>query len=280
MKNIFKYFIKHAKFYRAIEFCVLIFMMSSCGIPTALYLSNSENDESSYYEFSSEKISDLSYTTTLKLNIRDTEKQVNNTPSICYFYAIYPENSDISESVFSNAITNEFNDEYYNKYPGKRLNISNDDPYVLNITKNDNNIKLYKFSYNDEDQLPLAYLATMKSFIYNNDYEILLSIDYDETNKIITFNESTSSNVLQSNINSSFVDSSNLKLKRYISKNESFIDSNIDNTDKDYLYVNDIDEINLNSNFKILVFAAISIEGTNFSNIFWSELHPVGSLSL
>lgn len=279
MKNILKYFIKHTKFYRAIIFCVLILLLASCGIPTALYLSNSESDDSSYYEFNSEKIDDVTYKTTLKLNIIDTDKKVVGTPSICYFYSIYPENSDISESVFSSTIVSNFNSEYYNKYPGKRLDISVDDPYVLNISKNDNDIKLYKFSYNDEDQLPLSYLATIETFNYNNDYEIEFSINYDDTNKVFEFNETTSTIVFQSSVNSSLEDPLNLELKRYLSKNESFINTNIDNTDKDYLYISDIAEINKNSNYEILVFSAMTIEG-DFSNIFWTELHPVGSFSL
>lgn len=274
---------KHTKFCRATILCVFLFLFSSCGIPTYLYLLDSESDDYSYCEFDSTSNSDGSISTNLKFNI-DSSYEVDGTPSICYFYAIYPSSisSDVSEKYFSDYIVSEFEDTYSDNYPGQRLDTSSDESYVLIYETNDIDIKLYKFTYDGLEQDALSYLAT--AYDYDNDsfsyvdWDVNFDISYNSTDNYFEFtqDDSDTDSFTTKNSLDNYVDTENLTLKRY--NKSKFITSDISTSDYDYLCT-DIDEVNESVDFTVYVYAALTVEG-NFTNIVWSDLHEVGSFDL
>ncbi len=283
MYKIYLFVNKRTKKNRALFFCVLFFLiLSSCGIPTFLSLEEGENSETSYYEFNTSDNDDNSKTTNVKFNIVDDITQVVDTPSICYFYAICPSNLNISENTFNKSIINGFDNIYSHKIPGQRLNISNDDPYVLKKEIDDVDIKLYKFNYkflNQDvlDQKALSYLATAydSNFKYNDVYDANFQISYNSISKQFDLNEIDSIKIYKTiDDTSSYVEPINLSLVRY--NDDNFINSEIKSTDLDYKC---IDDVNNSSTYKVYVYAALTVEG-EFTNIFWSNLHKVGEFDI
>lgn len=277
MKDIYLFLKKHATNYRAIICCVLLIFITSCGIPTVLIVNDGVVSDQSYYEFSSSVDSSTSISTNLKFNLIDDSFQVNQSPSLVFFYSICP-TSIITETTFSNKIETEFNSTYSHQYPGRRFNISKDDPYLINVENNSNNYKLYKFTYNELEQLPLEYISTLKSLEYGKDYDVNFQIVFDSINNNFMLSETTSPKFFKTLSNNNYIDSEDLILQRAINK-ENFINSNIEETDLDYLSTNLNDLNNSNTTYKVIVFCAMTIEG-DFSNIFWSNLHKVGSFEL
>jgi hypothetical protein len=257
---------------------VSLFFLISCGIPTYVSLNNGDiGDDISYYSFNSTPPIDDYITTNLEFHFIDSSFVVDDSPSVCYFYSIFPDDGQ-SETIYSSDIINKFENTYSTPL-GRPLDTSQSDESVINIDKNDYNIKLYKFSYNDLDQKPTTYLATINALPY--DYVTYVS-DFKiskiglANNISFILNEETD-NFKSKDSSNNFIVSKNLQLKRY--NNQLFINSSINaNNDFEYLYLPN-DEIIININYKVLVFAALSVEG-DFSNIFWSELHKVGSFDI
>lgn len=271
---ILKKHLRHIFNSRAIILYVSFFLIISCGIPTNIYLKEGITNEAgvSYYQFSLQAEDTDSYITTLTFNLVDDSLVVENTPSICYFYSIYPSNlTNFSESNFSSQIISSFNSTY-SQLPGRRLDTSQTDSSVISVDYNDFNIKLYKFTYNDLDQEPLSYLATIKSLTYNSEYQANFKIKQIKTSNQSTFNfEEYNSSFFKTN---PYLNSSNLELKRFNTK--EFKASSIDEEDYDYIYS---ETVNNDTSYKVIVFAALTVEG-QFSNIFWTNLHKVGSFDL
>ncbi len=303
-------FKRHIKIGRALLVCVSLFIVSACGIPTSIYLNNgiTDEDDVSYYSFDSVKYSSTdSYITTLTFNI-DDEYVVEDSPSIVYFYSIYT--SDIfglNETTFSTKITDAF-ESTYTDLPGRRLNTNSDsDPYVLSVSYGSGDIKLYKFSYSEDltdtyyDQDAMSYLTTVDDsesddtvfsstgIEYTVNFNIQKIVDSsDSSNFYIDFNQveedsSDSENYFSFNtlVSSGFKSSTNtFNLKRF--NNDNFIVSdnmsNITETDYDYLFT-DIDDFDTSETYSVLIYAALTVEG-DFTNIFWSDLHEVGSFDL
>ncbi len=274
--SIHKY-IRHIFNSRAIIFYVSFFMLISCGIPTNIYLKNGITDEEgvSYYEFSSQVEEPDSFVTTLTFNLVDESLVVEDTPSICYFYSIFPSDlSDLTESSYASKILAAFNSKY-SKFPGKPLSISQNDSSVLNIDYNDNKIKLYKFTYDDAgiEQTALSYLSTIKSLNYNNEYEVKFKIQNSNDGN---FNFENSSLFETHDSAGNIIESDNLILTRF--NKDKFKTSSIAEDDSDYLY-SDYTIMNNSNSYKVIVFAAFIVQG-QFSNIFWSDLHKVGTFDL
>ncbi len=273
---------RHIKISRVITIYVSLFFLISCGIPTYVSLNNGDiGDDISYYSFNNTPIDDY-IITNLEFHLKDPSFVVDDSPSVCYFYSIFPDDGQ-SETIYSSDIINKFENTYSTPL-GRPLDTSQSDESVINIDKNDYNIKLYKFSYNGFDQKPTTYLATIKGSPYI-EYVSDFKISKTGTPNSITFNfneESTTTTTTTTKFESlvspnTFIDTKNLQLKRF--NNQEFINTAINaNNDFEYLYLPN-DEIIININYKVLVFAALSVEG-DFSNIFWSELHKVGSFDI
>jgi len=247
-------------------------MIISCGIPTNIYLKEGITDEEdvSYYEFASQVEGTDSYITTLTFNLVDDSLVVENTPSICYFYSIFPSDlSGLTEASYSSKILTAFNSTY-SSLPGRRLDSSQSDSSVLDIDYNDNKIKLFKFNYNGTEQKALSYLSTIKSLSYDHEYEVKFKIQ-NLNNGEFNFEENNSSLFETHDSSDNIIDTEDLILTRY--NNKKFITSSIDDDDSDYSITS-----NTNS-YKVIVFAALTVEG-QFSNIFWTNLHKVGSFDL
>ncbi len=248
------------------------FMLVSCGIPTNIYLKEGITNEEgvSYYQFSSQAEDTDSYITTLTFDLVDDSLVVEDTPSICYFYSIFPSDlSSLSESSYSSKIITQFN-SIYTSLPGRRLDSNQSDSSVLNIDYNNNKIKLFKFNYNGNEQMALSYLTTIKSLNYNQEYEVKFKIQ-NLNNGEFNFEEFNSSLFETHDSTGNISETENIALLRY--NNNPFKTSSIDDDDSDYTIIS-----NTNS-YKVIVFAAFTVEG-QFSNIFWTNLHKVGSFDL
>lgn len=265
-------YLRHIFNSRAIIFYVSFFMLVSCGIPTNIYLKEGITNEEgvSYYQFSLPTEDTDSYITTLTFNLVDDSFVVEGTPSICYFYSIFPSDlSGLTEASYSSKIITQFN-SIYASLPGRRLDSNQSDSSVLNIDYNNNKIKLFKFNYNDTEQKALSYLTTIKSLNYNQEYEVKFKIQNLNNGKF-NFEEYNSSLFESLDSTGNTIETENITLARY--NNNPFKTSSIDDDDSDYTIIS-------NSNYyKVIVFAALTVEG-QFSNIFWTNLHKVGSFDL
>ncbi len=267
---------RHIKLSRAITCFVSLFFLISCGIPTLLYLHDGKITDGSYYDFSSEpNANKTEFDTTLSFNIYNSETvnysyDFEDSPSLCYFYAVCP--TDVDPGIVS-----AFNSKYVTTPYSKRLDTNQEDgnPYVLSVKSGEYNVKLYKFKFNKKlDQLPQNYL--LKTNLYDDsnqfgvDQSALFNLSFNELNKNFELTETTSVPIFVSSDSSQ----TDIILTRY--NNDNFINSGISESDLDYI-VND--EGAISSNYKVIVYVAMSIEG-NFSNLVWSHLHEIGEIEL
>ncbi|MDC7236568.1 MAG: hypothetical protein PQJ49_02260 [Sphaerochaetaceae bacterium] len=283
-------FKRHIIIGRALLVCVSLFIVSACGIPTSIYLDNSISTEDgvSYYEFSSSETS----TTSFSLYIDTDTYQIEDSPSLCYFYAIV-DSSDVSPS---STIISDFESKY-SDLPGSRLDTnSSADPYVL--TDSSDSYKLYKFTYQNKtdsdilDQEYLSYLATLDTSISDNttyketgvisadliiskvdnddSYYFTFDLDdfeSDDSNSSSQFNTKTANEIYESTEDYTY------NLLRY--NGAEFIPASDIDEDLDL----DYELVDSDNNCTVIVFVALTVEG-DFTNIFWSDLHEVGTFSL
>jgi hypothetical protein len=294
-------FKRHIIIGRALLVCVSLFIISACGIPTSIYLYNEDPDEDgvSYYEFSTSDSTDTtdSYTTSFSLYIDTDTYQIEDSPSLCYFYTIIDSDDD------SSTISDDLQDEFESKYadlPGSRLDTnSSSDPYVL--TDSSGSYKLYKFTYkndnddNDDsvlDQEYLSYLATLDSLISDNTtYEetgvisadlIISKVDNDESyyftfnlDNFVSDDSYSSSQFNTKNADEVYESTEDYKYNLFRYNKDEFITASELDEDDDLDYVVE----DSNTDYTVIVFVALTVEG-DFTNIFWSDLHEVGTFSL
>jgi hypothetical protein len=292
-RNKFK---RHIIIGRALLVCVSLFIVSACGIPTSIYLKNEYpyEDSVSYYEFSTSDSTDTtdSYTTSFSLYIDTDTYQIEDSPSLCYFYAIV----DSSDVLPSSTIISDFKSKY-SDLPGSRLDPnSSSDPYIL--PESSGSYKLYKFMYEKDednnvlDQDYLSYLATLDSLISDNTtYEetgvisahlIISKVDNGDS-YYFTFDLDD----FESNVSNSSSQFNTKTADEVYESTEDYTYNLLRYNGDEFVPASDIDEdldldyelVDSDNNCTVIVFVALTVEG-DFTNIFWSDLHEVGTFSL
>lgn len=271
-------------------FTVSFFTLTSCGIPNPFYLPNvASNSNSSYYIINNSlpnnnRLIDLEY----KIDIGDYKFADNEkTPSFAFFYAIVPVISDSSKNNIANVYKNLFNSKYVNNNNG--LPITSADVLKNNFGGSIGEITLRKFNLYDSSnnllntQSPNEYglISNLTSDLTlpNNLYSknnVKLSVNpnrLSDGNFEIVLNQEpitiggNTYSFRASNLNSNSFTSINL---RPYNNNIAFPSLNNSQVFK---------EIEEGSQYSVLIFTSMTVKSANYTNIFWSELQYLGSIS-
>lgn len=279
--------IKVGIFYLLI-FTVSFFTLTSCGIPNPFYLPNvANNSNSSYYIVNNSlpnnaRLIDLEY----KIDIGDYKFADNEKiPSLAFFYAIVPVISESSKNNIANVYKNLFNSKYVNNNNG--LPITSVDVLKSNFGGSIGDITLRKFNlYDSSNNLLNTQLPNDYGLISNLSSDLTLTNNiYSKNNVKLSVNPNRLTDgsfeivlnqdpiTIGGNTYSFRASNSNyftsINLRPY---NNNIAFPNVNNAQV-------FKEIEDNSQYSVLIFTAMTVKSVNYTNIFWSELQYLGSIS-
>lgn len=263
---------------------VSLLFLVSCGVPNPLTLTNSEtvtNTADAQFCYTIEKITENKFEVNIKSYdpILTTTKNpfgIQNGPSIILLYSIVPKDSYITSNLISN-----FETKYSSKtFPTQISLESNSNSVIPKIKNDDSEYGLYLFRYKKSGenisykQNPSFYFCSyndisnmMQSQIYTSSFSL------NKTNDTTSFKISISEvGSAKYNVGSSQDVVNNVELKRFDSDSLEFPINN-SNDFEDY-------PTNISSNKKIVIFAALNITESNYSNICMSKLVEIASFDI
>ncbi len=268
--------------------CILIFFVSfffliSCGIPNPFYMPNvSSSSSSTYY---TESISESSNSIELEYSIDGSDYSFSDSesvPSLVFLYAIVP--SDLPDGLSLTTIKNKyislFNSTYVNSTNGRPIQSSKDDvlEYEYNSSSDDTNYTytLRKFHLYDSStetiinkQTPINYGMTSVDSTLNttNNSTISFHPEVEEGTKNFDLVLEQDNGVFKVTGSSSDI-TSGIYMRTY--KNSNFPKTNTNSV---------FSEIEANDYYDIMIFTALNVTSDSYTNIFWSKLMYLGTIS-
>lgn len=269
--------------YRCITNLILVLLcisflliFTNCGIPSLIHLEDGKSSEGiSYYDFESLN-EDIPTNFEVAFQIyNQSQFQIEQGPSLAFFYAIVP-----SDTLDDSEVANNFIKKFNNKYSNISSQSISSMPDI-EVKIDDKNYELFPFSYKIQGdnnlivQNPETYAFTFDTSKLNiqSEYKSTFSISKNVTDEYIEIKVSDLENDVNKQ-NYHLIDSSNIKK---IISNVSFLRKNgesfpLKSNETGIEFVNFDGE----KDYRVLIFSALNINKGSFTNIFWSKLNYLG----